>query len=239
MATERAIHLSLLKMTKTGPVSRSTFVKATRLPSQIVERALEDLAQKGLFKEYSGVIEISPIQRVKMAISALGLGADFERVCNSLSWAEFEIVTSQAFEVNGYQVIRNLHFENASKRWEIDVVSAKRPVILCVDCKHWKRGWRGAATAKAVNAQVERTSALAKVLPKYAEVLKVGDWRTVKLAPLILSLVQGPYKFYNGVPIVPILQLQDFINEVLVESDFMQFFVRNLHREDYAIDMFR
>ena len=214
MDAERATLLSLLRMTQTSPVSRSVLVKITILPQRLSERALNDLAKEGLFKEYSGVIEASPFQRVRMAISALKLGVDFERVCNSLSWAEFEIVTSQAFEANGYQVVRNFHFRNAAKRWEIDVVSAKKPAILCVDCKHWKRGWRSAATAKAVNAQIERTSALANVLPKYAEALKIRDWRTVKLAPLILSLVQGPHKFYDGVPIVPILQLQNFINEV-------------------------
>ena len=239
MATEKATLMSLLKMTKTSPVSRSALVKATRLPSQIVERALKDLAREELFKEYSGIIEASPIQRVRLVISALRLGADFERVCDLLSWAEFEIVASQAFEANGYQVVLNFHFKNGAKRWEIDVVSSKKPVILCVDCKHWKRGWRSAATAKAATAQAERTSALADALPKYAEALKIADWRTVKLAPLILSLIRGPHKFYNGVPIVPILQLQDFINGVSVESDFMQVFMRNLHRQDYQIDMFR
>jgi hypothetical protein len=42
----------------------------------------------------------------------------------------------------------------------------------------------------------------------------VIHWRQATLIPVILSLVPGPLKFYNKVPIVPILQLQNFLNEL-------------------------
>jgi hypothetical protein len=33
-------------------------------------------------------------------------------------------------------------------------------------------------------------------------------------APMILSLIAPREKFYDGIPIVPVLQLQDFLNEL-------------------------
>lgn len=228
MKTQRDILLRLLKLTKAGPVSQSHLVKAMSLPTETVERTLGFFFQTGLFDEYDDLIEASPSQRLKMAMTALGLGADFERVCSSLSWKEFEGVTAQAFEYNGYRVVRNFHFRSLNRRWEIDVVGLKQPIALCADCKHWKRGWRNAASTNAVQSQIERTRALNEALHRYSAILGIESWTQARLIPLVLSFVQGPCKFHNRVPVVPILQIQDFINEVLLRSGYLLHFDKEL-----------
>jgi hypothetical protein len=228
MKTQRDTILHLLKLTKAGPISRSHLAKATNLPKEAVDEALGIFFQTGLFDEYDGVIEASPSQRLRMAMTALALGADFERVCNSLSWKEFEGVTAHAFEANGYRVIRNFHFRDPGRRWEIDVLGLKQPIALCADCKHWKRGWRNAASASAVQAQIERTAALNEALPTYSRILGIESWTQTRLVPMVLSLVQGPCKFHNGVPVVPVLQIQDFINEVPLRSGYLLHFDKKL-----------
>lgn len=228
MKARRDILLRLLKMTKAGPVSRSDVAKATNLPTETVEEALKFFFQTGLFDEHDGVIESSPAQRLKMAMTALTLGVDFERICSFLSWKEFEGITAQALEANGFRVIRNFHFKNLSRRWEIDVLGLKQPIILCADCKHWKRGWRNTASANAVQYQVERTAALSEALPRYSRILGIDSWIQARLVPMVLSLVQGPSKFHNGTPVVSILQIQDFINEIPMGGGYLVHFDKKL-----------
>ncbi len=183
--------------------------------------ALSKLAQMSFFEQYGDIVEASPSQRVKMSIRAIQLGADFQQICRLLSWAEFEDIAAQTLEMNNYRVLRNFHFRNKTKRREIDVIGLKKPIVLCVDCKHWRQGWRSAASSKAVEAQVERTEALAEALPNYAKRIKLEAWQAATLIPLILSLLPGPEKFHKNVPVVPILQLQDFIKSVPLELSLL------------------
>ncbi len=221
MTAERDVLISLLKLTQSGPVSRALFTKATRMPRDVVEKALVEFAQMSLFQEYRGVIEVSPSQRVRLSIHALRVGADIERVCRLLSWVEFEMIAGQAFETNGYRVIKNIHFAHEGKRWELDILGLRKPLLICADCKHWRRGWRNAATVKAVEAQTERTKALAETLPRHLYSFGLEGWRDATLVPLVLSLLPGPHRFHNQVPIVPILQLQDFISGVPGELNLL------------------
>jgi len=238
MTAEKNVLLSLLKLTRTSPVREELLAKEARVPAQITNQTLRILYGYDLFHEKEGVIEASPNQRVKIAIHALRLGADFERVCALLSWNEFENIAAQAFEANNYRVMRNFHFKQASRKWEIDIVTFKKPFILCVDCKHWKRGWRKAATAKAVETQVERTKAFASALPNYYPKARIGEWETATLIPIVLSLASGPYKFYDNVPIVPVLQLQDFINELPIQVHILKNMRQKLIRLDQNLRKF-
>ena len=221
MTIDKDILLSLLKCTKTGPVSKRLLVKVSKVPAEAAEMALSKFSQMSLFDQYGDIVEASPSQRVKMSIRAIQLGADFQHTCSLLSWAEFEDITARALETNNYRVMRNLHFRNKTKKWEIDIIGLRKPIILCVDCKHWRRGWRSAASLKAVEAQIERTEAFADALPNYAKRIKLEAWQTATFIPLILSLLPGPEKFHNKVPVVPVLQLQDFINNIPLEVDLL------------------
>jgi len=232
MTIEKDVLLSLLRMTRSGPVRKELLAKNAKVPAQTTDLVLRKLSQRDLLHEHQGVIEASPSQRLKMAIHALTLGADFERVCGLLSWSEFENIAAQAFEANGYRVMRNLRFKQASRRWEIDIIGLKEPLILCVDCKHWKRGWQKAATMKAVEAQIERTEAFAKALPNYYQKAKLEEWETATLLPIVMSLTLGPCKFYSNVPIVPVLQLQDFINELPAQAHLL----KNFHQKHVKLN---
>jgi len=235
MTVEKNVLLSLLKCTKTSPVSRQLVIKVSRIPAQAADKELSKFAAMSFFSEYRGVVEASSSQRIKMSIHALRLGVDFQRVCSLLSWAEFEGITAQALEANDYGVVRNLNFRHGAKRWQIDVLGIRKPVILCVDCKHWNRGWRNAANLKAVEAQIERTEALAESLANYSKRIKLEDWSVATLVPLVLSLLPGQEKLYNRVPVVPILQLHDFINQVPVEIDLLLHIHRKLNYHELKL----
>ena len=221
MILERDVLISLLKATQRGPVSRTLIVKSTRATAEVVERILEKLDQLSLFAEHSGIIEVSPKQRAEITTRVLALGADLERVCRLLTWAEFEMITAQALEANGYRVINNFRFKRGKERREIDVLGLDKPLIICADCKHWKRGLRSAAALKTIEAQIERTRALADVLPSYSREIGLENWETATLLPMVISLLPGQNKLVNKVPVVPVLQLQDFISEVPLKLDML------------------
>ena len=214
MAFERNFLVSVLKLTKGGPVAKELVAKDAGIPTQTADQLLKKFCEAGLIQQRRKTIEASSNQRVKIAIHAINSGADFERVCRFLEWIEFENMAAAAFEANNFDVRRRFRFRWVGRRWEIDVLGCREPLIACVDCKHWSHGWRESAIRKAVEAQALRTKVLAEALPSLQKEIGLVQWRQATLIPVVLSLVPGPLKFYNKVPIVPILQLQNFLNEL-------------------------
>jgi len=211
-------------------VQKELIQRDAKITVHMLEQALGKLSKSGFIQQKGSLVEASPNQRVNMVVQAIKLSADFERICKLLEWSEFESIAAHAFQANGFKVLSNFRFKKAGKRWEIDVLCCREPLIVCVDCKHWRHGWSRAATVKAVEAQVERTRAFFNALPSYYQKAKLSKWTSATLVPLILSLVPGPLKFYKNVPIVPILQLQDFISELPLEVNSLTSFKKKLLR---------
>ncbi len=213
MTVERKVLLSLLKLTQEGPISKTLISRDARVPVQVAHEVLEKFSSEGAVQLKDKTVEISANQRVKLAIRAIRLGADFERACRALRWDEFETITAAAFLANNFAVTKGFRFKDAGRRWEIDVIGCREPIVACVDCKHWRHGWGRSASIKAVEAQIERIKALARVLASHQE-LGLTNWRKATLVPMILSLVPAPFKFHKNTPIVPILKLPNFLNEL-------------------------
>jgi Holliday junction resolvase-like predicted endonuclease len=213
MTVDRKILLSLLKLTQEGPISKGLVSKDARVPVQVAHEVLEKFSSEGVVQLKDTIVDISSNQRVKLAIRVIRLGADFERACRALTWDEFESITAEAFLANNFVVTKGFRFKHAGRRWEIDVIGCREPIVACVDCKHWRHGWGRSASVKAVEAQIERIEALARVLASRQE-LGLTNWKKATLVPMILSLVPAPFKFYKNAPIVPILKLPNFLNEL-------------------------
>ncbi|MEA2090547.1 MAG: hypothetical protein U9O89_07340 [Thermoproteota archaeon] len=224
MAVEKELLISILKLTKDGPVQRILICKDARVPHKLTEEMLERFVQLGLVSLKEKLVKATLNQRVRMAIQAINSGADLERVCKFLAWNEFENLAVVAFKINQYRVEKHFRFKWAGRRWEIDILGCKKPLIVCVDCKHWHRGWSRAAIIKTVQAQIQRARNLADGFHFLSNNIGVAEWKRVKLVPVVLSLVAAPFKFYNSVPIVPILQLQDFLNELPAQTNSLTHF---------------
>jgi Holliday junction resolvase-like predicted endonuclease len=213
MTTKTNVLISLLKLTNSGPTAEEAVAMDANVPVHVANNILKGLRELGLVECENGKIEVSSNQRVKLAIHAINHGTDIERVCKVLEWKEFENFAATAFETNNFAVKRRFRFKAQGRRWEIDVLAYSEPVVVCVDCKRWRRGWGNSAITKVAAAQAERTEALAK--SPHPLQLRIGlkGWKKAILFPVILSLFPGPVKFYNKVPVVPILQLQNFLDE--------------------------
>jgi len=232
MTAEKDVLLSLLKLTHNGWVPKKSIASDAGVPANLAAKALRKISQENLFHDHETLINVTPSQRVEIAIRAVQLGADSERVCLSLSWREFERIAAQAFEAGDYRVVRNFRFKQASKRWEIDILGFRRPLIICIDCKHWKHGWGRNATMKAVRSQIERTRALVDAPLAYYVKAGIHDWETATIVPMVLSLMTGPDKFYDNVPVVPVFQLQSFINELPSRINLLKRFNKSFVKLD-------
>ncbi|MCD6241308.1 restriction endonuclease, partial [Candidatus Bathyarchaeota archaeon] len=163
------------------------------------------------------------LQRLKIAFRAITLGADIERVCRNLSWKEFEDVTVTAFQTNGYSTIKHFRFRHENRMWEIDVLAVKGKIVVCVDCKRWMKRLSASTMSKVAEAQIERVRALSKSFSKIMDKSTFPAEGRIFLIPIILSLVPASSKFCNGVPIVPILQLQNFLDELPAHMHLLNF----------------
>jgi len=216
--------LALLRSTLGGPVSVGLLSEETRMPAGVVKQNLLGLARKGLVTTIDGKeFETSGEQRLSLAVLALREGADMERVCKALGWREFEDLVALALDQKEFEVKKHFRFKR-SRRYEIDVVGLKEPLVLSVECKHWKRSWRRAATIDAVRAQVDRTRALAQSLPEPRDRLGVARWGEVRFMPLVLTLSNTPLKICDGVPVVPIFHFNSFLNEMKTYMDELMTF---------------
>ncbi|MGD0644816.1 MAG: restriction endonuclease [Candidatus Bathyarchaeia archaeon] len=226
MSIERNLIISVLKLTKEGPVLTENVKRDARLPSATTRKLLKKLQNEGLVYLKTDSIEADSNIRLRLAIKATSLGADIEHVGNLLCWQEFEEIAALALRNYGYSVTNNLRFKNASHKWEIDVVGSKKPLVVCIDCKHWQHAISPSVLKRIVDAQVERTRALADSLPNISLKLEFTQWSNATFIPFIISLIPNSFKFYNSVPIVPIFQLQDFLNQLPAYAGSLKFFTK-------------
>jgi Holliday junction resolvase-like predicted endonuclease len=215
MSVEREILIAMLKLTRNGPTEYSVVSKSARAPTQIAHAIIQKLVDQALIRWTENTIEATRDQRVKIAVHAIELGADFERVCKTLEWSEFESIATEIFKANDYHVLKNLRFkEKNGKRWEIDLLACRRPLILSVDCKHWQHKWTRGPIITTVEQQVMRTRAISDALPRMHNKIGLDGWTHATVVPMILSLIPAQLKLHQNTPVVAVLQLQSFLNEL-------------------------
>lgn len=226
MVIERNLLISLLKLTNVGSVLIKNVNEDSKIASDIVRKLLEKLQNDGVLYLNGDFVEVNSDGRLRLAVKAASLGADIEHISGFLRWQEFEDIAALALERNGYVVTKNLRFKHAGRRWEIDVVGCRKPLVLCVDCKHWQRGLKPSALRRIVEAQLERVQALSDTLPSVSLKVECVKWDKAKFLPVILSLVPSSFKFYDDVPVVPVLQLQDFLMQLPAQVESLTYFIK-------------
>lgn len=138
--------------------------------------------------------------RMKLSILALQKGCDIESISKSISWKDFEALTSEILTLNGYSTKTNIHFTKPC-RMEIDVIGANNKLAIVADCKHWKR-YSHSSISSYAEKQIRRTKILRT------------KYNISHAIPIILTLYSIDVKFIDGVPIVPISKFKSFIEDV-------------------------
>ena len=134
---ERNLVFSLLKLTQKSPILTTHIKNDIKIPTETMLHLLEKLQTEDLLNLNNDKVEVTTNERIKLAIKAVSLGADVQQVSDFLSWQEFEEITTIALHNNGFTVYKNVRFKTPNRKWEIDAIGCKQPVVICIDCKHW------------------------------------------------------------------------------------------------------
>ncbi len=227
MSFENWILVSVLKLTQVGSTSDEAVAKDSRVPLDFTSRMLNQLGSEGSLSLESGIVTASVFERLNLAVRAASSGVDSETLSKHLNWQEFESLSAFALERNGYKVIKNLHFRGAGRRWEIDVVGFKKPLVLCIDCKHWGSSIGQSSIRRIVLEQSERTRAFCEALPIAKKQFECTCWEKAKFVPAVITLFPGNLKFLDDTPVVPVLQIQDFVHQLPAHVGSLKSFMKN------------
>lgn len=127
---------------------------------------------------------------------------DLERVSKGAVWQNFEVLVGFIFEANDFQVNVNKVRTFNKKRRQYDVIAKKNNRTYLVECKKWSGNrYRLSALKKAIQQHKERTEFYRNLTEE-------------NLIPIIVTFIEEDIKFYEGMPIIPILRLNSFISEI-------------------------
>lgn len=140
---------------------------------------------------------------VLAAVAFARLGGDLGLAAKSLSWSDFEEFCAMVVEASGYGVRRNVRLTKPTR--QIDIVAESGSLVLAIDCKHWQRGSGPGALAPAAVAQAERTRLLME------KALSSGGRAYL---PVLLTVLDNQVRIIDGIPVVPLHGLRDFLLSV-------------------------
>lgn len=222
--TKASTHIAVLRQTRRIPHCLVSDVEmGSKISRTLLEESLVELHETGALTLDGEEIRVSPEQRMRIAELAIALGCDPEKVARQLRWQEFETFADQVLNKNEYATTTHFVFKCATRRFEIDVLGAREPMVLCIDCKHWHHGWFPGKIMSAAKNQLFRVESLSHVFARHEERLRTIGWKSVRLVPLVVSLADLSSRFVDGVPIVSALRFRTFLSEISPWVDGVRF----------------
>ena len=213
--------IALLEQTRKGSTDYDNLKDAVRITEEAFTLFLDHLEKGGLIKAYEELIETSLDQRLKLAVRAVRAGADLERVSKALGWLEFEEMVAFTFEQNGYGVECRFRFKADGRRWEIDVLATRNPLVICAECKHWQKGLGNTTARRIVEAHLEKVKLLSENSLVLVEKGLLNRWKQATFVPITLSLQPARKKIYRRIPVVSVFELPRFLDEFRGQMDWL------------------
>jgi hypothetical protein len=181
-----------------GGISIEDFAMVANTDKTSAKKMLQELAANEIGEFDGTTIEFQEGDKLRAAIVALSKGILVDELAKHLDWKDFEGLAAKILEIHDFATMRNLILTNP--RMEIDVVGVRLGIAMLIDCKHWKKTTPSALN-EIVQKQIERTKHY------------VSKTKGAIAAPVIVTLYQDQISFVDKVPIVPIFQLESFLEE--------------------------
>ena len=199
--TQVSINTQLLILSLGAMPSRMSIDKFQQLCS-ITSRTTADellnyLSNSAIGKLSGDCVSFSQSDKLNTILLAMAQGCNPEQISKKLRWNDFELFTSMLIQSAGYTFEKNIVFNNP--RMQIDVIGYHYKIALIIDCKHWMK-IHGSNISKFSTKQIMR----AKVF--------LDKRRDIEAAiPIIVTLHDHKYNFYDNIPIVPISRFGEFL----------------------------
>lgn len=193
-----ALMMKTIPFIRKGRFPADEFSAETGLGKSIASDIIKFLAKNGIGRT-DREIEFDESDKMRASILAIKMGADPEEISQLLEWKDFESLTVNILDANGYETYHG--FRLKKPRMEIDVAAIKDNMALLIDCKHWKRA-SPSSLEKFASMQIDRAKAFLNV-------------NNIEYAiPIILTLHSESLEFADQVPIVPMMKFRSFLNEL-------------------------
>ena len=228
MPAQRDILIALLENTQKKPVNSRTLREMIRVTDEAYDTYMTHLESSGLIDEELGNITASLNQRLELAIKAVQAGGDLERVSRALGWLEFEEIVARIFEENGYDVKRRFRFQADGRRWEIDILATRRPLIVCAECKHWAKGLGNTTARRIAEIHLEKVETLSRSVGGLQGRMGIEGWGQATMIPMALSLQPARERIYRRIPVVSVYGLPGFLSEFEAQMDWLASFTVDL-----------
>ncbi len=158
--------------------------------------------------EELGIPSSQAWQKIVRALAAVRLGTAAEEAAKHLDWKEFESFCAMLLRASGYSVRENVLLRRP--RAQIDIVASGPSMVLSIDCKHWQRAHPPSVLAGFAEAQKKRSAAFRRAHPEVKPIRSV-----------VLSFSEPEGRFVEGVAVVPIRTLKDFLETVESYPDLL------------------
>ena len=203
----------ILDETKEGSLDLNNAKEKLKVTDEALGMMLDELREKGFIEIKDDTLVSSVEQRIELAVYAIKLGADFEKVSKSLGWLEFEELVARVFRENGYNTKSRYRFKAEGRRWEIDVLATSYPYIVCAECKHYTSGMGNSTARNIIETHIEKTEVLSKHIGELAKKMGVYKWKDAIMVPITLTLSPTKMNIYRRMPSVSVFMLPSFLSE--------------------------
>lgn len=183
-----------------------------QLPGMIQNSSfLHSLESAQLLQKEKNQWMFSGYSKVRVAIRALQLGEPNRPVLTALTWQEFEQFVARVLIFHEFHVRHRFRFSRR-RRYEIDIVAGRRPVLFSIDCKQYGvRLGKTTSLRNAAKAQLGRTEVLAANFAQFQVDLGCVDWTQPVLIPMVVTMLTEDVQFHEQIPIVPAALLNAFL----------------------------
>ena len=165
-------------------------------------------------------ILLSASTRLRLALHAAQLGM-IQEAARELTWQEFEAFSDECLSNNGFETQKGIVINDSGRRWQIDLIARKNPVLLTLDCKHWESANYSARFKTAIQHQKGSLDPLVRHLTMKGKLSE----RPVCTLPLILTLYEPRESIQDGVVILSVGQLPDFLEHLTPYTPELPFIV--------------
>ena len=156
--------------------------------------------------------------RFSLAFEAVRHGG-LQQVARALSWQEFEAFTEECLRTVGFATQKGIIVKDNSRRWQIDVIARKSRMILAMDCKHWESPGYESKLSNAAEHQKLAVQALIRQMAVRGEL----ERERILALPMILTLFEPRSRMVDGVVVLSVEQLADFLEGVSPFSSELPF----------------
>jgi hypothetical protein len=210
---KRKLLQQILEGTKECFIDLSKIEIDIKITKEAFNYTIDELYNDGLIDINNNKLSASLDQRLKLAVMAIKLGADFEKVSKALGWLEFEELVAHIFRENGYNTRNRFRFKANKRRWEIDVLATSYPYIICAECKHYTTSMGNRTTRNIIELHIEKIQIFYKQIDDLAKKIGVDDWKNAILVPITLTLSPTKMNIYRRMPSVSVFMLPNFLSE--------------------------